>query len=131
MAKHLECGNKGEKVALELLEKKGYRILELNWRLIHKEIDIIASNEKELVIVEVKTRTDGFLLNPEEAVDRKKMARLARAADSYVLSNRIDLPVRFDIISVVLSKEGELKDIAHLEDAFYAPLHTYGAGYRR
>ena len=56
MAKHNELGKKGEEIAAQYLSEKGYEILERNWRNRHKEIDIIAKDGNELVIVEVKTR---------------------------------------------------------------------------
>jgi len=56
MAKHNEFGKQGEELAAQFLMEKGYEILERNWRNRHKEIDIIAKDGEELVIVEVKTR---------------------------------------------------------------------------
>ena len=56
MAEHNELGKLGEELATQFLTEKGYEILEKNWRNKHKEIDIVAKDGNELVIVEVKTR---------------------------------------------------------------------------
>ena len=66
-----DVGSWGEQQAREYLVKKGYCILETNWHDSHREIDIIASQGDEIVIVEVKTRTSTFL-NPADAVNKQK-----------------------------------------------------------
>ena len=83
------------------------------------ELDIIAVKEDELIVVEVKTRSEDFLLSPEDAVDTKKIRRIVAAADAYVRYFNIDLPVRFDIVTLIKKETGFLID--HIEDAFYAP----------
>ena len=116
MATHNDLGKEGEKLALNYLQKKGFQILENNWRYLKAEIDIIAVTEKFLVIVEVKTRNNNYFGNPEEFVSQKKIKLLVTAANEYVVSNNLDMEVRFDIISVILNKK-ETK-ITHLENAF-------------
>ena len=120
MAEHNELGKKGEDIAAAYLEKKGYRILEKNWRQWRNEIDLIAVDGKYLVIVEVKTRQSNFFGEPETAVTRDKQKTLIRAANAYIRYKNTDLEVRFDIISIILSKESE--QIHHMEDAFYPTL---------
>ena len=56
MAEHLEIGREGEKLALDFLKGKKWNILEQNWRSGHREIDIIAESNGELIIIEVKVR---------------------------------------------------------------------------
>ncbi|MDR0995552.1 MAG: YraN family protein [Tannerella sp.] len=114
-------GKEGEAAARAYLLKAGYNILHTNWHLGHYELDIVATREGELVVVEVKTRTEGYLLSPEEAVGRDKIKRLVAAADVYARRFGIDMPVRFDIITLVKTPEGY--ETVHLEDAFYAPIH--------
>lgn len=120
MAAHNEVGKEGEELALAFLKKKGYRIAETNWRSGKHEIDIIAWDKDCLVIVEVKTRTAGSLLEPEIAVNRAKQQTLVRAANSYIMRNRIGADTRFDILSVHLSN-GE-HSINHIPGAFYPTL---------
>ena len=116
MASHYEKGSEGEKIAADYLRKKGFRIISQNWRYRHKEVDIIAFDKEELVIVEVKLRSTDYFGNPSEAVTMKKQRFLIEAAEAY-LDTRDDEPeVRFDIVSII-SGSGEDK-IEHITDAF-------------
>lgn len=119
MAKRNETGKDGEAVARVFLEEHDYTIVHTNWHWHHYELDIVAMKDGELVVVEVKTRSDDYLLAPEEAVDNWKIRRIVTAADAYVRFFNLGLPVRFDIITVI--KRGEDYEIDHIEDAFYAP----------
>ena len=121
MAEHNDFGKWGEQLAREFLEEKGYLILEQNWNCGHKEIDIIALDGQELVIVEVKTRRVTFLVDPEETVDKTKQRFLIWAAETYVKRNKLDFDVRFDIIAVVVDQNNEHR-IDHIENAFYPML---------
>ena len=123
MAEHNELGKSGETAAMEYLQGKGYIILETNWRRGKLELDIIAKTDDELVFVEVKTRSIHSLTDPEAAVDKAKIRNIVMAADIYIKMTSIDLPARFDIISVISHEFGF--DIDHIEDAFYPPLNTY------
>jgi len=109
MARQNDMGREGESEARAYLVK--------HWH--HYELDIIAVKEDELIVVEVKTRSEDFLLSPEDAVDTKKIRRIVAAADAYVRYFNIDLPVRFDIVTLIKKETGFLID--HIEDAFYAP----------
>lgn len=116
MAAHNQLGNAGEEAAAHFLERKGYLIRERNWRIGHLELDIVAQQERQWVVVEVKTLHDGACRTPEEGVNRSKIRRILRAADAYVKLHRIDEPVRFDIVSV--TGDTEHFYIEHFEDAF-------------
>lgn len=106
----------GEEFASSYLKDNGYEILERNWKFGREEIDIIAKKNDTLVIAEVKTRTGNFFGEPEEFVNRQKQRLLIKAANAYVERKNIDMEVRFDIISIIVS--GSKKKINHLEDAF-------------
>ena len=121
MAEHNELGKLGEQVARDLLISKGYQILEQNWSCGHKEIDIIALDGNELVIVEVKTRRVSTLVDPEETVDKMKQRYLIWSAEAYVERNNLDVDVRFDIVAIVVDKNNEHR-IDHIENAFYPML---------
>ena len=121
MAEHNDLGRLGEQLARDFLIAKGYQILEQNWSCGHKEIDIIAMDGKELVIVEVKTRRVQYLVDPEETVDKLKQRFLIWAAESYVERNNLDMDVRFDIVAIVVDKNNEHR-IDHIENAFYPML---------
>ena len=116
MAKHNDLGKRGEEIAAQYLSEKGYEILERNWRNKHKEIDIIAKDKEELVVVEVKTRQNDEHGEPDIAVGITKQKMLIWAADAYVRYKNLDVDVRFDIISIVISDAEP--EIEHIEDAF-------------
>jgi putative endonuclease len=122
MADHLEFGKKGEEIAAGYLQKKGYKILETNWRFGRNEIDIVArdASGKYIVVVEVKSRHSIYGGEPETAVNRDKQRTLIRAANAYVRTKNLQEEIRFDIISILINKEGE--KINHIEDAFYPTL---------
>lgn len=119
MARHNQIGKWGEQVACEYLMGKGYAIVHRNWRSGNIEIDIVAMHDNRVVFVEVKTRSDKNSC-PEDAVDRRRCARMVRAADTYIARYDIPHEVQYDIIAI----SGDIHDynITHFEDAFYAPL---------
>ncbi len=113
-------GKEGEEEARCFLIKHEYIILHTNWRWHHYELDIIATKDDELVIVEVKTRSEDYLISPEESIDNGKIKRITSAADVYARYFRLSMPIRFDIITLIKSDNGY--EIEHIKDAFYAPL---------
>lgn len=121
MAAHNRLGLEGEQIAANYLLSKGYAIRHRNWRSGHKELDIVAEKDNTLVIVEVKTRKDTAFGMPEEAVGNGKIRRIVSSADAYVRKYAIDLPIRFDLITIIADKEGQ-PDLRHIQDAFYPPL---------
>ena len=120
MAEHNETGTFGEQLAEEFLLKKGYEILDKNYRFAKAEVDIIAKDlkENEIVFVEVKTRHSDYLVEPEFAVTKKKQKLIISAADRYITSRQIENWSRFDIISIILHPE--VREIRHIEGAFTA-----------
>lgn len=122
MSYTLETGKLGEQAAANFLENKGWKIAARNYRAGKGEIDLIAwKNERVLVFVEVKTRGDNLFSAPQDAVDRKKREHIARTAGAFMQKIQHEGAVRFDIISVLL-RDGELRDIQHIEDAFFPGL---------
>ena len=101
MAKHLETGKRGEELALQLLQSKGFKILETNWRYKRLEVDIIAMDGPVLVFVEVKTRSYDYFGKPEVFVNTKKEKLLAQAAAAYMLAIRHEWSIRFDVVSML------------------------------
>ncbi|MBR5828217.1 MAG: YraN family protein [Paludibacteraceae bacterium] len=126
MAEHNIIGNIGEEIACQIMRKKGYRVIETNWRFGHLEMDIIASNKKEIIFVEVKTRTSTFSYKrPEEYVDNLKKKRMVAAANAYIKIKQIELIPRFDIIGLLINPiTREVLEETHLEDAFYPSMRT-------
>jgi putative endonuclease len=117
MAKHNELGKLGEEMAVEFLQKEGYKIVETNWTFQKAEIDIIAKKENILAIIEVKTRSSLDFGLPQDFVKTKKIQLLVKAVDAYVNERDLDVEVRFDIIAI--HKEGKSFAMEHLIDAFY------------
>lgn len=117
MAEHNELGKLGEELAVTYLQKNGYEILETNWTFQKAEIDIIAQKGNTLAIVEVKTRSSIDFGLPQDFVKSKKIQLLLKAVNEYVISNDLDVEVRFDIIAI--HKKEKNFDIEHLEEAFY------------
>lgn len=117
MAKHNELGKRGEQLAVDFLLKKGYDIVERNYRFDKAEVDIIAQLNDILAIIEVKTRSSTDFGNPQDFVKPKQIQRLVKAVDEYINTNGLDLEVRFDIIAIV--KKNNVFNIEHLENAFY------------
>ncbi|MCG2460152.1 YraN family protein [Flavobacteriaceae bacterium F89] len=117
MGEHNEFGQEGELLAIDFLIKQGYRIRHRNYRYLKAEIDIIAQKDANLAIVEVKSRSSLFFENIAETVTAKKIRLLVSAANHYVVTQNLDVEVRFDIITVYKNK-GKF-ELEHLENAFY------------
>lgn len=120
MATHNVLGKAGEEAAVAYLERNDYVIRDRNWRKNHLELDIVAVKGNELVVVEVKTRSNTDWQEPQEAVNWQKIRRVVCAADAYVKHFNLYVPVRFDIITVV-GEDGHFH-VEHIEDAFYPPV---------
>ena len=116
MASHNDFGKYAEDKAVEFLQKKGYVILERNFRYLKAEIDIISSFNEQLVIIEVKARKNAYFIEPQEAVSSSKRKLLLKATDAYVQQNNLDVEVRFDIISFI--GDEKIYTIEHFENAF-------------
>ena len=115
MATHYELGQWGEEVAADYLLRKGYTIVERNWKSGHRDLDIVAWDGQQLVFVEVKTRRNRAFTDPETAIDYQKMRHLRQAANHYIKYRRLDCDLRFDVITVVGTPETE-PEIEHIED---------------
>lgn len=119
MASHNVLGQDGEEAAARSLMFEGYSILEMNWRVGHLEVDIIAEKRGLLVFAEVKTLSSDSVITPEEHVDAEKRRRLIRAAEAYLRFTGEDREIRFDIISVTGAAPPFM--VRHIENAFTAP----------
>ena len=98
-------GETGEAIASKFLEKNGYTILAQNYRRRFGEIDIIAREGDNLVFIEVKTRTGVSHGHPLDAITFKKQKQISKVAQCYLAEkNLFDTAARFDVISVIISK---------------------------
>ncbi len=117
MAKHNQLGREGENAACNYLQQKGYQILERNYRYHRNEVDIIATYEDKLVVVEVKSRSSDYFGDPEDFVSNTQIKSIVNVIDAYIQQRDIDIEVRFDIVSI--TKTSKNLQINHIEDAFY------------
>jgi putative endonuclease len=122
-----EVGKIGEEIAAEFLKKKGYKILDRNYKfqipgdLQKGEIDIVAKKGDTVCFIEVKTLKDPkFEILPEEKVNFSKKKKLIASAENWLIKNKIPLDSKWqiDVISVEI-KEGKTK-ISHFENAISA-----------
>jgi putative endonuclease len=107
---HIELGRLAEKAAARHLKRLGYRVLERNVRLAQGEIDIVASHEGAICLVEVRARLDDDPHAALESVGPAKRRKLATLGAAYAARRRLDpeTPIRFDVAAVVFP-EGDLK----------------------
>ena len=113
---HNELGKAGEELAANYLIENGFKILEKNWKNRFEEIDLIATKDDFLVIVEVKTRSSMAFGGTNDFVGLKKQRNLINAAEAYIISRNSNLETRFDIISIHLT--GDKNVIDHVQHAF-------------
>ena len=100
--KHIS-GKFGEDEAAKYLENKGYKILDRNFYCKRGEIDIIALDKKEIVFIEIKSRTNGEYGLPSEAVTKEKIKHILKTAEYYLyIRNLENEPVRIDVIEIFI-----------------------------
>ena len=114
-----EFGALGEKFAAKHLKKQKYKILEKNYKNKLGEIDIIARDGREIVFIEVKTRSASPYLSGMYAVDQRKQYHILRTAAQYLKDHHTGLQPRFDVIEVEVDRPtGELIGVNHIKAAF-------------
>lgn len=119
----------GEKAAEEFLKNKGYEILERNFQTKFGEIDIIAREKRPAcagrkgptlpitVFVEVKTKSGEKFGEPWEMVDERKLEKVKRMAELYLMKKRLgEVACRLDVVGVWLDIEGEVEKIEQWEN---------------
>lgn len=120
MGKNNIAGAWGEAVAADYLKAKRYKLLATGYHCRFGEIDLIVSNRKYLVFVEVKLRRSDTFAQAREFVDAHKQERLRSTAAIYLAETPTHLQPRFDVIEIYAPKgvQTEKPKIIHLEDAF-------------
>ena len=116
--KRRDTGILGEKLARDFLKKRGYHILETNYRCPEGEIDIIAGHKDSLVFIEVRTRKSLQFGTPEESITPTKMAKLRMVAAHYQQTHD-NLPQawRIDVVAVEMDKRDKPSRIELIENA--------------
>jgi putative endonuclease len=117
-----ELGAKGEDLAIRYLKKRGYRIIERNYRIKLGEIDVIAEQGDDLVFIEVKTRSDTTFGSPFESITAQKQQQLSKVALEYICRKKCyGRPARFDVVGIQFQEGSRsLRDAAIelLQNAF-------------
>lgn len=116
MAESHEYGRRAEEFAANFLISKDYHLLDRNWRCGHLELDIVCTDFRELVFVEVKARRKSIFPHPEDVFTPMKERYMLLAAEAYIMQHSYVMPVRFDLIAIVHNHTGF--EIEHLEAVF-------------
>jgi len=116
--KRRDIGILGEKLAKDFLKRKGYYIIETNYRCPEGEIDIIGRHDDSLVFVEVRTKTSLKFGSPEESITPAKKERM-KATAAYYQQTHTNLPSqwRIDVVAIELNQQGKLSRIDLIENA--------------
>lgn len=113
----LLLGKEGERLAERFLEKKGYKLLERNYRCSAGELDLVVLDRRVIVFVEVKTRTGQGFGTPFEAVEFRKQRKIIQSAQFFLAEKGLQQrDARFDVIGV--SWVGREPVVEHIENAF-------------
>ena len=113
----LLLGREGERVAEQFLKRKGYKLVERNYRCPVGEIDLIALDRRVIVFVEVKTRSGHGFGTPSEAVARWKQKKMIQTAMFFLNQKRLhNRDARFDVVGI--SWSGHEPVFEHIENAF-------------
>jgi putative endonuclease len=117
-----ELGRRGEDQAARYLQGIGYRIIARRERVLRGDIDLIALDDRTVVFVEVRTRTDTNHGHPAETVGYQKQRRIAQLANAYIRRNRLeDCRVRIDVVTVTLDGPDGKPVVEHFQNAFESP----------
>ena len=116
-AARLELGRAGEKAAADLLRRRGYEVVGSGFRARRGELDLVCRRGPDLVVVEVKTRTDEEFGTPAEAVGPRKQRALMAAAAEYRALAGWRGPIRYAIVGLTVRSEGGF-DAELIEDPF-------------
>lgn len=127
MINNLKLGQLGEEIAKDYLQKKGFEILEHNYKNKYGEIDLVCKDRNSIVFVEVKTRIGELFGGPEGSLNKKKVRRLIRNAQAYMIRcvgaglsrpqrAREPRPSRIDAVCVVLDQDKKIKRIDHYQN---------------
>lgn len=106
-----QIGDAGETLAVEELEKTGYRIVERNFRTRFGEIDIVAKEGGTLVFVEVKAKGSDYFGSAAEMITKRKLDKIKRTAQDYLIKNNLNAAWRIDAVVI---DSGELEIIKNI-----------------
>ncbi len=115
--RNLELGKCGENLALDFLQRRGYRIIKTNYKSKLGEVDVIARQKDTICFIEVKTRASQTAGLPVESITRQKRHQITKAALCFLKENKLwDRPARFDVVSVLRESSGDKIEL--IQNAF-------------
>ena len=115
-------GRRGEDEAARYLSGLGYRIVARRERVLRGDIDLVALDERTVVFVEVRSRSDTAQGRPAETGGHRKQRRLADLANAYIRRHRLqDCQVRIDVVAVTFDAAGPAPLVEHFQNAFESP----------
>jgi putative endonuclease len=113
---NLETGKIGEEIAKDYLEKKGYEIIEQNYKTKYGEIDLVCWDNKEIVIVEVRTKKENIFGTPEDSLDKRKLKKIANNARAYISWKKWQGPYRIDAVCIILNSDNTVNSLNYYEN---------------
>ncbi|MCD5396262.1 MAG: YraN family protein [Candidatus Pacebacteria bacterium] len=118
-----ETGQFGENLAIQYLQKKGYKILDKNFTYFSRqgkkfgEIDIVAEKEGIIVFFEIKTQKENKYFDPSERINSKKIKRMQNLAEIWLRKHRLGgRPFEIDLITILLDFENKKAKIEHFKN---------------
>ncbi|MEN8075493.1 YraN family protein [Clostridioides difficile] len=112
-------GTYGENIAKDFLITNGYKILDMNYRNKHGEIDIICKLNNIIIFCEIKSRYTNSFGSPIESVTYYKQKQIINLSQSYIIRNKLsNHDIRYDIIEIILNNINASYTLNHVKDAF-------------
>ncbi|MEO6916160.1 MAG: YraN family protein [Chitinophagaceae bacterium] len=118
MAAHNDLGKYGERLGVQFLSKKDYKVLHTNWKYSYFEIDLIASKNNVLHFIEIKTRKTKTFGEPEDDADQKKLSKIMKAAEEYQHRNPGWKRIQYDVLAISIHAS-EPPEFYLIEDVYY------------
>lgn len=114
-----EIGTYGENIAKDFLITNGYKILDMNYRNKHGEIDIICKLNNIIIFCEIKSRYTNSFGSPIESVTYYKQKQIINLSQFYIIRNKLlNYDIRYDIIEIILNNINASYTLNHVKDAF-------------
>ena len=117
-AAHLKLGERGERQASRYLKKRGYKIVEKDFKCKFGQIDLIAKDHEALCFIEVKCRSTESFGQPQDAITYTKQNRIKKISEYYMLKKKLaNVQVRYDVVAIYEPKSGT-REINLIKNAF-------------
>jgi putative endonuclease len=111
-----KIGDIGENIACDFLTNRGYEIVERNYLRKWGEIDVVARKKGRLHFVEVKSVSRGTLMRPEDNMHSRKLQRLSRAMQTYIIDHKTKEPFQLDLITVRIDRDTSQAHVDMMEN---------------